>query len=510
MAFNGSGTYNLPAGNPVVTGTTISSSWANTTLSDIATALSNCITRDGQSPATANLPMSSHKLTGLAAGTTAGDSVRYEQVTSALAATGGTIDGVVIGGTTAAAGSFTTLSASNTISGTGFSNYLASPPAIGGTTPAAGSFTTLSASSTVTLSGGTANGVLYLNGSKAVTSGSGLVFDGSNLGLGVTPSAWAGVVPIQSTYGALAGNAQVNITANAYYNSGWKYIGTGVATQYLQNSGVHSWYTAVSGSAGGTISFSESMRIDSSGNVGIGTSSPGSNGKLSVVALSGGNAVSMIGRSSDGYARFQAWDRSATTPTGSVAFIEDGTITFNRSNTGSQVENMRIDSFGSLLVGQTTNPSTSSIVVKVPTITGNGVNAQITSNTGTSYPWANYNASGTYIGGISCTSSATSFPTSSDQRLKTDKGIATDTSVIDQTVVHDFEWKIDGSVDRGVFAQEAYEIKPNAVNKGTDEVNEDGFLKQPWGVDYSKYVPDLIVYCQQLRKELDELKSNIH
>ena len=80
MAFNGSGTYTLPAGNPVVTGTTISSSTANTTNSDIATALTNCITRDGQSTPSANLPMNAKKLTGLAAGTSAGDSVRYEQV----------------------------------------------------------------------------------------------------------------------------------------------------------------------------------------------------------------------------------------------------------------------------------------------------------------------------------------------------------------------------------------------------------------------------------------------
>jgi hypothetical protein len=80
MAFNGSGTYTLPAGNPVVTGTTISSSTTNTTNSDIATALTNCITRDGQSTPSANLPMNAKKLTGLAAGTSAGDSVRYEQV----------------------------------------------------------------------------------------------------------------------------------------------------------------------------------------------------------------------------------------------------------------------------------------------------------------------------------------------------------------------------------------------------------------------------------------------
>jgi hypothetical protein len=58
-----------------------------------------------------------------------------------------------VGATTANTGAFTTLSASSTVSGTGFSTYLASPPAIGGTTAAAGSFTTLSASSTVSGAG---------------------------------------------------------------------------------------------------------------------------------------------------------------------------------------------------------------------------------------------------------------------------------------------------------------------------------------------------------------------
>ena len=64
-----------------------------------------------------------------------------------------TLNGMTIGNTTAGSGAFTTLSASSTVSGTGFSTYLASPPAIGGTAAAAGAFTTLSASSTVSGTG---------------------------------------------------------------------------------------------------------------------------------------------------------------------------------------------------------------------------------------------------------------------------------------------------------------------------------------------------------------------
>lgn len=47
MPRDGSGNYTLPAGNPVVTGTTVSSAWANTTMSDVAVQLNNVLTRDG-------------------------------------------------------------------------------------------------------------------------------------------------------------------------------------------------------------------------------------------------------------------------------------------------------------------------------------------------------------------------------------------------------------------------------------------------------------------------------
>lgn len=47
MPRNASGTYTLPSGNPVVAGTTIEASWANTTLDDVATELTNSLSRTG-------------------------------------------------------------------------------------------------------------------------------------------------------------------------------------------------------------------------------------------------------------------------------------------------------------------------------------------------------------------------------------------------------------------------------------------------------------------------------
>jgi hypothetical protein len=80
MAYNGSGTFSLTAGNPVVTGTTISSTWANNTLTDIATGLSTAVCKDGQTTVTANLPMATFRHTGVGAGVATTDYARYDQV----------------------------------------------------------------------------------------------------------------------------------------------------------------------------------------------------------------------------------------------------------------------------------------------------------------------------------------------------------------------------------------------------------------------------------------------
>jgi hypothetical protein len=79
MSRNGSGTYTLPAGNPVVTGTTISSTWANNTLTDLASAMTGSVAADGQTPITGALQMGGNKITNMGAATVAGDAVEYAQ-----------------------------------------------------------------------------------------------------------------------------------------------------------------------------------------------------------------------------------------------------------------------------------------------------------------------------------------------------------------------------------------------------------------------------------------------
>ena len=85
MSFNGSGTFVINStGQPVVTNTVISSTAFNALTADLATGLTTTLTKDGQTTATANIPMGTFKFTGLGAGSAATDSANYGQLQTAV------------------------------------------------------------------------------------------------------------------------------------------------------------------------------------------------------------------------------------------------------------------------------------------------------------------------------------------------------------------------------------------------------------------------------------------
>jgi hypothetical protein len=80
MSRNGSGVYSLPAGNPVVPSTTISTTWANTTLTDIASALTGSVASDGQTPMSSNLNMANNRIISVLDPTNAQDAATKSYV----------------------------------------------------------------------------------------------------------------------------------------------------------------------------------------------------------------------------------------------------------------------------------------------------------------------------------------------------------------------------------------------------------------------------------------------
>lgn len=83
MSRNGSGVYSLPSGNPVTSGSTITSTWSNTTLSDIASALTGSVAADGQTPMSGTLNMANNKVSSVLDPTSAQDAATKTYVDTA-------------------------------------------------------------------------------------------------------------------------------------------------------------------------------------------------------------------------------------------------------------------------------------------------------------------------------------------------------------------------------------------------------------------------------------------
>lgn len=402
----------------------------------------------------------------------------------------GAVNGTV-GATTPAAGAFTTLSASSTVSGTGFSNYFASPPAIGGTTAAAGTFTNLAYTGTLTGGTGVINigsgqvykdasgnvGIgtsspafkLHINGASSqfacisttdTTSTTGILFGDSasntvgrveyvhssdlmqfytagtvksvidasgNLGLGVTPSAWSALKSIDiSTWASFAGfTNQTSVLGNAFYNgSNYIYKTTAVATMYEQNSaGAHAWFTAPSGTAGNTISFTQAMTLTAA---------------------------------------------------------------------------------SQLLVGTTT---VDSVGVTIAAADNNGCYSG-SASTATRNHWRFANPNGV-VGTIQTSGSATSYNTSSDYRLKENiepmtGALATVAALKPCT----YTWKADGSAGQGFIAHELQAVVPDCVTGEKDAVDAEG-KPQYQGVDVSFLVATLTAAIQEQQAIITQLQADV-
>ena len=216
----------------------------------------------------------------------------------------------------------------------------------------------------------TNNGVVYINGSGQAVSGSALVFNGTNLGLGVTPSAWTSGTAIQNKANSswFSDGSSSYFLTNAFFSTGYKYTATGAAAQYIISSnGQHQWFNAPSGTAGNAITFTQAMTLDASGNLGIGTSSPAF--KFDVASGAGRfvlpSAVGSVTIRNSTTVATEIHIRPESGKSGFVTFTEDsiadrwivgikngnGGLFFNTGTIASNTDRMVLDSSGNLGIG---------------------------------------------------------------------------------------------------------------------------------------------------------------
>ena len=385
MSFNGSGTFLInTAGQPVVPNTVISSTAFNALTADLANGLSTCITKDGQTTPTANIPMGNNKITGLAAGTAGTDAANLSQVQGSTAkllqsVTGtDTITAAMIPALTAyAAGQMFYFVAAGDNTGAVTINI-----------DSLGAKSVTRDGSTALVAGDITNGkvvvIVYdgtrfqLLNSNAFTN----LYVSGNLGIGTTsPGArldvrsavgyqlYTTVTDATSAGGIRTFNS--NTVGLALLTYGPSYSGGSIGS-VGQNGSV----VVQTGNApfliGTDIGISqpllfatngiEQMRLDSSGNLGIGTTSPGSRLQVAggYISQTDGTVTTFFGADGSG------GSLAGTTTNHYFRFITNNT------------EKMRLDSSGNLGIG-TTSPG-ARLDVQAPVLDIRGL-----STTGTNY-----------------------------------------------------------------------------------------------------------------------------
>jgi len=283
-----------------------------------------------------------------------------------------------------------------------------------------------------------------------------------------------------------------------------------------------------------TGAYSTALTVDSSGNVGIGTSSPNSytaNGNNLVVAdVNVGVTLASTSTTGSGALYFADGTSGSQTYRGIINYLHssDAMGFF----TGSS-ERMRIDSSGDLLVGTASTLGTNEARLEV--FNGGGariIQTKTDSNSNTNH--LTFNTASGQAGYIYTNTLSTSYVTSSDYRLK--ENVVELTGAADrlkQIPVHRFNFiaNPDTTVD-GFLAHEAQAVVPESVHGTQDAMRDEEYEVTPavldddgnettaavmgtrsvpdyQGIDQSKLVPLLTAALQEALTKIDDMETRL-
>jgi len=388
---------------------------------------------------------------------------------------------------------------------------------VGATTASSGAFTTLSATGVTTVQAGTAalpaitttgdtnTGIFFPAADTIAFSEGGAeamrIDSSGNLGIGRTPTA-AGTYKMLELDGASGGYMRLYAagTLSGYFYSSAVESGIGSVT-----SAPFVFYT----------NNTERMRLDSSGNLGIGTSSPAN--QLTVYRTSSSTtngALRLDGNGNYAGVQFAASGTlygSLSVDASAMYMTSTSLLTFKIGG-GANVdgtERMRLDSSGNLLVGTTSAISslTEQLAVKVASGNLTPISTSVPSNANR-YQMEFYTPSG-LAGYILTNTLTTTYASSSDYRLK--NNITPMTGALAKVALLKpvtYKWNIDGSDGQGFIAHELDEVVPDCVTGAKDAVDKDG-KPQYQGVDTSFLVATLTAAIQEQQALITQLTARI-
>jgi hypothetical protein len=420
---------------------------------------------------------------------------------------GGTIDGTAIGATTPSTGAFTTMSASGNVAigaagqvlrtinldvtATGTNDSAAISIASKGTGVSTLSMVTQGRASgwDINYNFPATGDLSFFNLGTATT-----IAKISSTGLAVT-GALSSTTTVSNGSLMFLGNQLIETSANSNYSIAVNYSGYNQGATQFRDLEVYN-------GKNGLIS----KFVGSTGNVGIGTTSPSSKlsvggnppaaGAIAAVASVGGIALALSDNSTSSlYIRTTAGGALIGTDAGgNLRFATGG-------NTDSQ-ERARIDSSGNLLVGTTSG--TYKVTIQE---SGSGGISLITASSGATM--IRFQTSSGLAGYIDSTGTSTNYATSSDYRLKENLvSLSGSGEFIDALKPKSGTWKADGSKFVGFIAHEFAEVSPSSVGGKKDAVDAEGKpVYQGMQAGTAEVIANLVAELQSLRQRVAALES---
>jgi len=314
-------------------------------------------------------------------------------------------------------------------------------------------------------------------------------FNGGNVGIGTTSPAY--------TLHLLKSSGDTEIYING--QNGESSLRMGLDSRNWQIKTAAAPYLWSLNYVGTDAPLSNIITANVAGNVGIGTASP-----TSLLHLESASSPSLKIKDTTQGATLLAFSQNADSHIGTYS---NHPLIFDANST----ERLRITSAGDVLIGTTTAIGSASEILQIKNDNGEHKGIAVGNSDGAlnTTAIAFYNSNGA-VGAIRTSGSATSYATSSDYRLK--ENVVPMEGALDRVDAlkpsrFNFIADADKTVD-GFLAHEVAEIIPEAISGEKDAVDKEGNAIYQ-GIDQSKLVPLLVGAIQELKAEIETLKSQI-